>query len=175
MYQLPKEKVFLIGMPGCGKSSLARYLAHQFHRPYFDLDRMIEQQEQASIQQIFAERGEEGFRITESVLLRHYAFPSDAIVALGGGTPCFHNNMDWLLQHGTTIYIQTEVEVLVERLWHNIAHRPLLEGCRSKEDLRQKLTNILIQRNPIYIRAHLIWQQEKLPLFDYLQKQFDDS
>ncbi|MBP9884292.1 MAG: AAA family ATPase, partial [Chitinophagales bacterium] len=89
-------KIFLIGFMGSGKSTVGRQLATQLQYHFIDLDTLIEQQEKATIAQLFASQGESYFREQEAFHLRSLDKHERVVVATGGGCPCYHDNMDWM-------------------------------------------------------------------------------
>src|SRR5258706_8334488 len=107
---------FLIGLMGSGKSFWAERLSNILHIPAFHLDDEIEKEERRTIAEIFAEQGENYFRIKESEVLKSFAGKENFILSTGGGTPCFHNNMKWMNDHGITAWIDEPVEIIEERL-----------------------------------------------------------
>lgn len=147
-------KIFLVGMPGSGKSTLGKQLSNELNVPFVDLDHVIEQHEQKSISEIFQQNGEEFFRRVESSLLREWAAKRENyVMATGGGAPCFYNGMDTLKASGVTLYVQVSIETLVQRT-RNKGHRPLLTN-ESDEDLLKRLTSIFETRKEIYAKAHV--------------------
>lgn len=152
---IPAQHLFLLGLPGCGKSTLGKALAQELNRPFLDTDQMIEQQQQLSIASIFKDYGELAFRQLECQLLENLPTES-TVVATGGGLPCFGSNMDTLKQSGVTLYLEVPEEVLVERLQGETHKRPLLQN-KSKEELLQTLRQHLEKRKPYYRRADLIF------------------
>jgi len=151
--QMPRH-IFLIGFMGSGKTHWGRAVAEKLGAPFLDLDHFIEENEGGTIPEIFADLGENGFRVLEREnLLRLAAFPP-TVVATGGGTPCFFDNMDWMKKHGTTIYLKTPPEVLFERLKNSKERRPLLAGKRDAE-LRGFIERLLAEREPHYLLAEL--------------------
>jgi shikimate kinase len=121
--------IFLIGFMGSGKSHEGRLLSEHTGLPFIDLDEWIQQQEGRSITEIFNTEGEMYFRDLEAIQLQlaTASFSEDlalpiggsllkGIVATGGGTPCFHENMDWMNEHGITIWLNLTIAVLAERL-----------------------------------------------------------
>jgi len=143
------SKIFLVGMPGSGKSTLGKRLAEELARSFIDLDKEIESHEALSIPDIFMEKGQYYFRDVESELLRKWASSNQSfIMATGGGAPCFHHGIDVMNQNGTTIYLDTSLDVLVERT-KRAGNRPLLQAEDEKE-LRNRLEKLLAERDPIY-------------------------
>ncbi len=119
--------IFLVGFMGSGKSYWGSRLAKSIAWDFVDLDTLIEQKTGLSIPEIFALHGEDGFRLHEQDCLHSLTERLEpAVIATGGGTPCFFDNMDWMNQHGTTIWLDIPVDTLVERLWPERHKRPLL-------------------------------------------------
>lgn len=146
------KPIFLIGYMGCGKSTLGRALSKVTGMQFIDLDGYIENRFHSSISDLFASRGEEGFRTLEAAMLEEVSAFSDIIVACGGGTPCFFNNMDLMNSRGLTVWLTTPLERLYERLARNRAKRPILAG-KSDEELLGFITAALREREPHYSRA----------------------
>lgn len=119
--------IFLVGFMGSGKSYWGSRLAKKIEYDFVDLDTLIEQKTGLSIPEIFALHGEDGFRLQEQDCLHSLAERlQPAVIATGGGTPCFFDNMDWMNKHGFTLWLDTPVDTLVERLWPERHKRPLL-------------------------------------------------
>ncbi|MFY9465117.1 MAG: shikimate kinase [Sediminibacterium sp.] len=161
-------KIFLIGMMGTGKSYWKQLLAKQCKTGGYDLDFIIEAQEERTIPEIFQEDGEIYFRKAEAKLLRWFGEKKAFVLATGGGTPCFHQNMEWMNQQGITIWIDEPLNVLVERLSEEKAHRPLLAGL-DDEGLRTFLSQKLEERKPFYSKATHHLQGDQINL-KYLKK-----
>ena len=106
-----------------------------------------------TVSEIFAERGEEGFRQIEYNMLHEVAEFEDVIISCGGGTPCFFDNMDYLNQQGQVVYLKAEPEVLYKHLLMAKVERPLLKG-KSKEELLTFIKEQLEKREPFYTKAH---------------------
>lgn len=140
---------------GCGKSTLGRNLAKDMNYPFFDLDVMIEKQENKSIQTLFNQIGESAFRIIESDILRKTVFPENAVISTGGGTPCYNNNINYLNMLGFTIYLRMTADLLTERLHATENKRPLLP-LHNKPEMYQMVNEMLIKREPFYTQAKLV-------------------
>jgi shikimate kinase len=154
-------KLFLIGMMGSGKSYWGRQLQELFKIDFFDLDLCIEEENGERITEIFSIRGEEYFRDYESKKLKEFGEYSSFILATGGGTPCFHNNMQWMNDNGITIWIDESVDVLTQRLMTEKAHRPLLKNLNDNE-LQLYLTNKLKERASFYSQSQYHLQGENI-------------
>ncbi len=147
--------IFLLGFMGSGKTYLGERLAERLGWPFFDLDRLLEAGEGKTITTIFAEKGEAAFRDLEREYLHTLGNQAPAVVATGGGTPCFFDNMNWMKAHGMTIYLKAPVEMLYERLHRERAGRPLLAGL-SDGELRDFIEKKLGEREEWYRRAEMV-------------------
>jgi shikimate kinase len=145
-------KFFLIGMMGTGKSFWAKKMAKKIKSGAYDLDHLIESLEDKTITELFAEDGEAYFRQAESKILRWFGEKKSFVLATGGGTPCFNDNMQWMNKEGITIWIDSPVELLVERLLPEKAHRPLIRDL-SDAQLADFLSGKLLERSPYYQQA----------------------
>lgn len=152
---LPSPRpLFLVGYMGVGKTTFGRALARATGRQFIDLDFYIEQRFRRSVAQIFAERGEEGFRKLEAAMLREAGEFDNVIISCGGGTPCFGDNMDYMLSRGLTVHLTASEDRLVERLGTGASRRPLVAG-KSPGELREFIRSHLAARLPHYNRAHI--------------------
>ncbi len=150
-------RIFLIGFMGSGKSHVGKKLAQEVHLPFIDLDDWIEAREQRTIRQLFDAEGEAAFRQMERrALLEMAQFPA-AVVACGGGTPCFFDNIEWMNDNGVTIYLQVPSDILFQRLQADKANRPLLRGMNEQE-LRRFIGQKLAEREPFYRQASVIYE-----------------
>lgn len=147
---------FLNGFMGCGKSHWGRIWAAENHLPFIDLDEAIEQQELKPVSQLIETKGEPYFREVEAAKLRSLIALGDAIISCGGGTPCFHDNMRWMNEHGITVYITSPPSDLLRRLLNGQQQRPLIEKFNPAE-LLFFIEKKLAEREPFYrdARIHL--------------------
>jgi shikimate kinase len=149
-------RLYLIGMPGSGKTTLGRGLAASYEVPFLDLDEELVRQEGRSIPAIFEAEGEAYFRQREAAVLREMvANHSQMVLATGGGTPCFHNNLDVLLETGLTLYLSVPVATLVGRVLAVAKSRPLLAAFPDEAALEARLRETLQIRKQFYDRAPL--------------------
>lgn len=148
------EKIILIGYMGAGKTSLGRLLADSLNIRFINSDSEIEQQTGMTIGQIFELYGEDYFRNLEKEFLRTFNAQDSFILATGGGTPCYNDQMTVLNTLGTTVYLQCSNETLFSRLKNERDHRPLIAGL-SDDELRDAIDYRMAQREKIYQLAHI--------------------
>lgn len=149
-------RLSLIGMPGAGKTTLGRGLAVAYEVPFLDLDEEIVRRENRSVADIFAAEGEDYFREREAAVLREVlGRPGRFVLATGGGTPCFHGNLELLLADGPVLYLDVPVAELAARIRAAAAHRPLLAHLPDLETLISRLDETLRGRKQFYDRAPL--------------------
>ncbi len=140
---------------GSGKSTLGKRLARKLNFSFIDLDEEIERKENRLIRKIFEHEGEEYFRKIEAECLRGLLERDDLVVSTGGGTPCFHGNMEWMNQEGTTIYLMLSPAALVTRLSGRTTFRPLLKGMKEGEMLPFIMSR-LKDREVFYKKSRII-------------------
>lgn len=165
-------KIFLIGFMGCGKTHWGKLLSQKLQIPFFDLDSLIEEREGKSITAIFAEMGEEYFRMLEKDVLfmvteSHESF----VMATGGGTPCFFNNIDYMKSRGTTLWINCSVDCLYNRLVKEKDKRPLISNI-SDDELRSFIIKKYSDRKIFYQQANTILNDEDVTLERLIEKTF---
>lgn len=156
-----EQRIFLIGLPGAGKTTLGRALAQEMAWPFVDLDEAIEQRTGTSVADIFRTQGEAVFRQLEAEELRRVGLAAPLVLATGGGTPCFHDSMPWLLAHGRVVWLDVPPAAIADRLAANaLSDRPLLAAAgagphpeATAEPLARLLKQTLTARQPFYARA----------------------
>ena len=148
------KKIILLGYMGCGKSTIAKLLAKSISIFPLDLDDIIEKQENSSVKKLFSEKGEIYFRKLEHQILSSLIHNQDSfILSLGGGTPCYSNNHEFLnMDNVISIYLNTSVETLYERLLHSNSERPLIAN-KSPEDMKEFIAKNLFDRSYYYNQA----------------------
>jgi shikimate kinase len=145
--------VFLIGMPACGKTSIGRRLAKKLKFTFLDLDHHLADKENKSVATIFSEKGDFFFRELETKYLKEISdISTNIIISVGGGTPCFHNNVQFMLSVGTVFYLNTSAETLFLRLKED-TKRPMFLGL-TQEQIKEKINSLLQQREIFYLQAH---------------------
>lgn len=154
-------KIFIVGMMGSGKSFLCKQIAKALHIADADIDLMITQQEQTTIEQIFSTKGEAYFRTLETNYLRTFEHKNNFVLATGGGTACFNNNIQWMNEQGTTIWLNEPINILVERLYNKQQHnRPLIKDL-DKPVLTNFLSTLLNKRQQFYEQANIIYNSNQ--------------
>ena len=155
------ERVFLVGYMGVGKTTIGKRLSKKLGLQFIDLDKYIESRYRKTIKDIFAVKGELKFRIIEREMLREVATFQNVLIAAGGGTPCFYDNMDVMNHQGVTVYIKATVEQLVSRLLASKSVRPIIEN-KSPEELAEFVTTHLAERERYYRKAKITHETEIL-------------
>ncbi len=146
---------------GSGKTTLGRLLSDALNRKFTDLDHFIEERENATVPELFKRYGEDRFRELERLAIHETAHLSDAIIATGGGAPCYFNNMDVMNQNGITIYLKLSPESLVDRLLPGREHRPLIKG-KNETELLDYIRFKLAERELFYQKANIIADTDSL-------------
>lgn len=142
---MKKQLICLIGPMGCGKTTVGKSLAEVLQLPFYDTDVLIEASEKQSIKALFEQKGESYFREKEKEQIRQL---NNGVVSVGGGLPCFHGNMDYLLENATVVYLRISIQDAAKRLT-NDTNRPLL-----KEGGMEVWKKLLDSRSEVYEQAH---------------------
>lgn len=154
-------RIFLIGYMGAGKTTLGKAFAREMSLNFIDLDWFIEERFHKTVQQLFLERGEDGFRELERKMLHEVAEFEDVVVSTGGGTPCFFDNMEYMNDCGDTVFLDVEPAVLFRRLRVAKQQRPLLAN-KSDEELMDFICEALQKRHPFYSKAKHLFKADEL-------------
>lgn len=155
------KRIFLIGYMGSGKTTLGKAYARENKLAFIDLDWYIEERMHQSISDLFAKQGEAGFRELERKMLHEAGEFEDTVIACGGGTPCFFDNMEYMNAAGDTVFLDVHPDVLFRRLKVAKAKRPLLAN-KTDEELMDTIISTLKRRLPFYEQAHFRFNGEKL-------------
>lgn len=143
---------------GSGKTFLGKKLSEAMNCDFFDLDILIENEMEMSISDIFDKLGQESFRKKESEILKKNFFKKFCVVSTGGGTPCFFDNLDYMNQSGTTIFLDVDINVLSKRLWKEKGHRPLLNQIDSIIELEKFIQELMDKRKSFYAKSNISFQ-----------------
>ena len=154
-------RVFLMGFMGAGKTTLGKALAKHLGVSFIDLDQYIEARFMKSVSQIFATRGEQGFREIESRLLREVGEFDNVIVSCGGSTPLVGDNMEYMLSKGQTVYLRCSNDTLMRRLRVARSQRPLI-ASKTDEQLADFIESETRRREPGYLKAEFICPGDRL-------------
>lgn len=146
------QRIIFIGYMGAGKTTVGKVFAKELGLQFYDLDWYIESRMHRTIPQLFAERGEDGFRKIEHNLLHEVAEFEDVVISCGGGTPCFFDNMEYMNSQGETVYLKAEPEVLYAHLRMGKVERPLLKN-KTPEEMSEFIKEQLSQREAYYLKA----------------------
>jgi shikimate kinase len=141
---------------GSGKSHFGKKLAALLAYTFVDMDKYISERSSSSVADIFKNLGEDFFRIEEREALKTFIQQDNIVVATGGGTPCFHNNMETMNENGLTVYLKGSAEFLYHRILPGIKARPLIAGL-EEEELRSFIRKTLNERTPIYEQAKIVF------------------
>ena len=154
---------------GCGKSTLGKKLANKLDKPFFDLDDEIERSEGFSINELFEKYGEDYFRKKEKEILADIILNNESFVmSVGGGTPCFYDNMEVIKQSGSSIYLKYNAGILTSRLINAKSKRPLVKNL-SEIELKVFIQNKLNEREEFYLQADFILEKNNLRVEDLIE------
>lgn len=152
-------KIFLLGYMGSGKSYIGKQLAARINQRFIDFDEEIEKSENCSIREIFEKKGEIFFRKLERKVLEEIiVLNEDAVISLGGGTPCYGNNMELIKasKDVTSFYLKLNINTLTERLEAEKDHRPMISHLEAKEKLEEFIRKHLFERGFYYNQSDYI-------------------
>ena len=167
-------KIFLLGFMGSGKTYWARLLSQKLNIPFFDLDEQIVNSEGKSINEIFDTKGEEYFRQVEKQTLHIISESRDSMVmACGGGTPCYFNNIEYMNRVGTTVWLDVPFAVLFQRLIKERQARPLLKNL-TDDQVRAYIIKKFSDRKIYYEQARIIIDEQPVQLEKLIEKVFHE-
>ena len=153
--------IYLIGYMCSGKTTLGNLLKEIADVTFTDLDQYIEEREGQTINEIFAQKGEDEFRNMERKALKDVTETIGGVIATGGGTPCFFDNMEYMKESGNVVYLNCSRVELFERLKIYKATRPLLKN-KNDEEIKEFIENSLPKREPFYNNASIIIDADPL-------------
>ena len=148
-----KSTIFVIGLPGSGKTDLSKLLAEHINYTFFDMDKVIEDREKKTISKIFEESGEEYFREAESKILEELSNIKNAVISTGGGSVLKEKNRVLMRERGIVIFIDRPAELIVKNI--NVSKRPLLVQDKNKliklseerDDLYRECASVIFNHN----------------------------
>ena len=153
--------IFLIGFMGSGKTHWGRIWAAKEGLSFSDLDTEVEKECKMSVHDIFEKKGEDKFRELERYHLREFENKNNFLLACGGGTPCFSDNIEWMKIHGKVIYLKAAPQLILEQVMHETEQRPILKKVNPSE-LLFFIQKKLSEREPYYSRADFTLKAEEL-------------
>ena len=148
-------RIYIIGMPGTGKTHFGKMLSKAMSLPFVDTDEMLEKQSRLNIKQLIEQKGEAVFRSMESEVLFATASMPHAVVSTGGGTAVNNDQIVWMKNHGIVVWIDTDLQLIAKRIAQNITRRPLFAGLNEVE-IAQKLNEIYAFRKKFYKKADIL-------------------
>jgi len=156
-----QKKIFVLGFMGCGKSTIGKALAKKLEMKFVDLDSVIEVRNGRTVAEIFSLQGEEAFRNMESQTLNLAQGISSLVISLGGGTPCYKDNISTIVNSGISFYLELSAERLADRLFKEKEHRPLIKEPNSRTELITFIKEKLAKRKHFYRQASHVVRAER--------------
>ena len=160
--------ITILGFMGSGKSTLGKLIANRLDFNFIDIDDYIEENEKMRIPKIFNKKGEQHFRFLETQYLNEILSGQNTVVSLGGGTPCFNNNIKKITAQSRSLFIDLPFEQLISRLANAKRERPLIKDM-TKIELGSFITEKLKERRPFYEQAEYTVNASKSSLEEVLQ------
>jgi len=154
-------KIFLIGFMGAGKSFLGKLWAAQNYLLFYDLDALIEEEERSTVENIFATFGEDYFREREAAVLRNTDRFENCIIACGGGTPCYFDNIQWMNKNGITVFLNESEDKIYNHIQNDQKVRPLIIN-QEEEKIQAFIKNKLQDRKPFYNQSQIVLSSNQL-------------
>lgn len=147
--------ISLVGMPASGKTTLGKCLAKELQYQFIDLDHEIEKYTGQSIRDFFRQYGETKFREVEHEVLLQNLHHQDAVLAVGGGTPCFLNNMEYLVENSLCVYVLSDLREATLRICAETDQQRPLFAHLSEIEVQERLEEMYEKRHPFYAKAHI--------------------
>ena len=154
---------------GAGKTTVARRLANHLGWEVVDTDAMFEEKYRISVCDFFNKYDEPLYRKLESEVLKSTADLENVVISTGGGTACYFDNMEWMNQHGLTVFLCISQKAVVDRLLHAKRKRPLAEG-KTESELTEFVTRHYTERLPFYEQAKITVKAEDFDLESFIKQ-----
>ena len=164
--------IFLTGYMGAGKTLIGKSLSKKINYKFYDLDNYIEIKEGKKVSEIFNQKNEVYFRKIENKYLNQLSSKNEKkIISIGGGTPCFKNNLNIIqdTSDSLSIYLKANVNTLVSRLKNSINKRPLISHLKDDQELRDFITKHLFERSFYYEKSDIKIKTDDLELNDIVK------
>ena len=152
-------RIYLVGYMGAGKSTTSKRLAHQLGWEAYDTDRLFEERFKISINDFFHKYDADLYRRLETQILHETLSLDNAVIATGGGTPCFNDNMAWMNQNGFTVFLKISPESAITRLSQSKVKRPIIID-KTADELAEFIMKNYAERLPFYEQAQLTFKGE---------------
>jgi shikimate kinase len=146
--------IYIIGFMGSGKTTTGKKLASHLGWSFIDLDKLIEKHVGKTVPEIFSQKGEDYFREIETRLLRTLRSDTNTVISTGGGTPCYRDNMDFMIESGLTLYLKLTPGELKSRLSGSKGGRPLIKDL-DEVKLQSFIEEKLAEREKCYERSDI--------------------
>lgn len=156
-------RIYIVGYMGAGKSTTAKRLAHRLGLDCYDTDRLFEEKYRISVNDFFHKYDENLYRKLETLILQSTEQYENAVIATGGGTACFNDNMNWMNHHGITVFLKVSPLTSYNRLLHSKVKRPLAID-KSPEELLEFINTNYTARMSYYEQAQIVVKGENLDL-----------
>lgn len=162
-------RIYLLGFMASGKTSIGKRVAKQLNYEFIDLDDYLEEKNGKSITGIFKEDGEDVFRKLEKEALHDTFKMENIVIAAGGGTPCFFDNIEQINKNGISLYLKRSVDFFVTKLLTSKTVRPLVLG-KSKKELKKYIQKTLDYRKQFYEQATKVYKVKDLTKDEMAEK-----
>lgn len=156
-------RIYIVGYMGAGKSTASKRLAHRLGMDCYDTDRLFEERYRISINDFFHKYDENLYRKLETMILQSTEQYENAVIATGGGTACFNDNMTWMNEHGITVFLKVSPMTSYNRLLQSKVKRPLAID-KTPEELLEFINTNYTARMSFYEQAQIIVKGENLDL-----------
>ena len=163
------NRIYLVGYMGAGKTTAAKRLARRLGWDVADTDALFEEKYRISVDDFFQKYDEPLYRKLESEILKSTEDSDHIVISTGGGTACYFDNMEWMNQHGLTVFMQISPKAAVDRVLHSRHKRPLARG-KSEEELLEFVIRHYASRMPFYEQAKITVKSEDFDLDALMQR-----